>query len=111
MGYKYKRYKMHRLAFLYMTGEWPEKDIDHINGDTSDNRWCNLRDVAHQENLGNRSNLTKTNKTGHVGVCFDSKRNKYKAYHTTFGKQKLIGRFDTIEAAAEARRSYLYHLQ
>lgn len=57
-GYKtvriYKRsYKLHRLAWFYMTGEWPKGDIDHINGVRSDNRWTNLRDVSRKSNLEN----------------------------------------------------------
>ena len=43
----------HRLAWLYMTGHWPTQKIDHINGNKSDNRWANLRDVSDAINLQN----------------------------------------------------------
>jgi hypothetical protein len=43
-------YKAHRLAWFYETGQWPEHEIDHINGDATDNRFQNLRDVTHREN-------------------------------------------------------------
>ncbi len=43
----------HRLAWLYMTGEWPAMKIDHVNGDKSDNRWSNLRDVSTTVNSQN----------------------------------------------------------
>jgi hypothetical protein len=49
-----KRYMAHRLAWLYVTGAWPRGQIDHINGDRSDNRWANLRDVTPSENARNR---------------------------------------------------------
>lgn len=104
------RHGAHQVAWYIMTGTWPSSEIDHINGIPSDNRWVNLRMVTHQENLANRANLGKNNKSGFVGVSFDSSRNKYRAYHTVFGKQKLIGRFETAEEAAEARRDYLHHL-
>jgi len=54
-GYLYveinrRKYKTSRLAFLWMTGEWPTFCVDHINRDRSDDRWCNLRDVTRSEN-------------------------------------------------------------
>lgn len=105
------RYKMHRLAWFYMTEEWPELEIDHINGVPGDNRFGNLRHVTHQQNLANRANITKTNKCGCVGVSYDKYRGKYRAYHTSHGKQTLIGRFDTLEDAILARKEYVYTLQ
>ena len=55
-GYYYvniygKNYLVHRLAWLYMTGSWPTKWVDHINGQRRDNRWGNLREASHQDNL------------------------------------------------------------
>lgn len=61
-------YKNHRLAWLLHYRVWPEKEIDHINGDPSDNRIDNLRDVSTFENSMNRKNAMCNNKTGFLGV-------------------------------------------
>ena len=50
-----QRCMAHRAAWLYMTGEWPSNEIDHINRNGFDNRFSNLRDVTHLVNLHNRS--------------------------------------------------------
>ena len=60
-------YKAHRLAWLYMTGEWPTKSIDHANGDPADNRFCNLRLATMAQNIAN-SKLSKANTIGLKGV-------------------------------------------
>lgn len=49
-----KDYAMHRLAWFYMTGEWPPDQIDHINRRKDDNRWCNLREESNGQNMANR---------------------------------------------------------
>ncbi len=49
-----RRYMAHRLAWLYMTGDWPKDEIDHMNGCRADNRWTNLRAATSSENKWNR---------------------------------------------------------
>lgn len=48
-----KNYPIHRIIWLWMTGEWPDT-IDHENGIRDDNRWCNLRNVTAKQNSQNR---------------------------------------------------------
>ena len=86
----------HRLAFYFMNGEMPSLDVDHINGDRSDNRWSNLRQVSRQQNLFNKKTYGAT---PYKGVCFDRSRSKYLASITINGKFKNLGRFDTPEEA------------
>lgn len=54
IGLGFKRYYAHRLAWLYMVGRWPEDRIDHKNGVRSDNRFANLREATHPQNMINR---------------------------------------------------------
>lgn len=97
------KFRLHRLAWLYMTGEWPKNDIDHINGIRSDNRIANLRDVPRSMNLQN-SKHKKLGATGLAGVTI--KRNtfttKYLAQIKANGKWNNLGRYDTPEEAHEA---------
>src|SRR5215813_12141516 len=58
-----KKYRAHRLAYLYMTGEMPTQILDHINRVRSDNRWGNLRPVTDRFNYYNCSDYSN-NKSG-----------------------------------------------
>lgn len=108
-----ERLKLHRLIWLYMTGEWPKGDIDHINGNKADNRWENLREVSHQENMKNKSQY-KTNTSGTSGVNWRKDHKKWQAcISTPESKWKSLGFFDTKEEAIAARKAaeieYNYH--
>lgn len=96
-------YKAHRLAWLFMTGEWPAGDIDHINGNREDNRWANLRVVTCAMNAQNRRKAHSNNKsTGVLGVSKD--RGRFMASIFVDGKSRKLGRFLTVE---EAEAAYL----
>lgn len=96
-------YRAHRLAWLYVYGEWPLKIIDHINGVRTDNRIENLRDVSSQANSHNRHELNITNTSGVAGVIRNKRTKKWTAYIVVNNKRHHIGYFDTLDAAAEAR--------
>lgn len=100
-----KEIQAHRLAHRFMTGgDVPQgMDIDHINGDRSDNRWRNLRVVTRTQNLMN-STIRPDNKSGVKGVYWDSRRQLWQAEIKVAGKREHLGRFPTIEEAAAARR-------
>lgn len=95
----------HRLAYKAMTGhEVPDgMDIDHINGDRTDNRWVNLRVVSRSQNNMN-AKIRVDNKSGVKGVTFDKRRGKWAAEIRANNKKIFLGRFDTIEEAAEKRK-------
>jgi hypothetical protein len=98
-------YYAHRLAFLYMTGEFPVNHADHIDGDRSNNKWGNLRQATHRENLCNRG-AAKNNKTGVKGVYWESRGNRYVSFISGGGgKRRYLGTFPDVETAAEAYMS------
>lgn len=94
------QYRAHRLAWLYVTGEWPKDLIDHINGSPSDNRWCNLREATNSENCIN-SNIRNDNSSGQKGVTWCKTKNKWKARISINGVVTSLGYHSNIEDAAE----------
>lgn len=98
-GYKYRA---HRLAFLYMTGEIPRSQIDHINGNGKDNRWDNLRIVDNIQNAKNQK-TPKNNSSGIMGVHkhYDS----WIASITADKKRIYLGRYADFFEACCARKS------
>lgn len=93
-------YLAHRLAWLYVFGEWPSKGLDHLNGSRRDNRLVNLREATHAENAQNRRGARRGSAVDFIGVS--RYRGVFRAQIKTDGKNKHIGYFGTPEAAHEA---------
>lgn len=97
-----KLYRAHRLSWFYVHGSWPVNGIDHINGDTLDNRLVNLRECTQQQNNGNHRVLNRKNTSGHRGVTWRGDKQKWKAFININNRQVHLGYFETKEAAAAA---------
>lgn len=90
-----RRIPAHRLAWLYITGVWPENEIDHLDGNRANNRFSNLRDVTHTVNLQNLRKAMPTSQTGLLGCHpHDS---KFSAQIRVGGKVRHIGIYATAE--------------
>jgi hypothetical protein len=105
-------FAVHRLAWLYMTGEWPRHHIDHRDRDPWNNRWENLREATPSQNHMNRV-AHRNNACGLKGVRRNpgSKKNPWRAQISEAGKAKHLGSFPTAEQAhakyiEEATRLY-----
>ena len=95
-----KRYYAHRLAFIYMTDQYPD-EIDHINQTKDDNRWCNLRKCTTSQNHANIS-INKNNTSGYKGVCWHKWNKKWCAQIRINRKKYHIGYFACKHEAARA---------
>lgn len=98
----YKNRKAHRLAWLYVHGEWPTGVIDHINGDRLDNRIANLRDTTATVNAQNVVAPLRTNRLGLRGVSFNATRCKYVASIMANKVRRFLGAFESAEEASAA---------
>lgn len=108
-GYRYIKFdglqfKANRLAWLYVYGCWPSSFVDHINGDRSDDRITNLRDVSNQVNIQNERKARSSSASGIIGVTKHVRKGKWRADIGINGKNMYLGLFDTAE---EARQAYL----
>lgn len=92
----------HRVAWFICYGSWPANDIDHINGNRSDNRICNLRLATRAQNIAYKAHR---NCNGFKGVSKHSNHNRKKRYGATIhpnGKSIFLGWFETAEDAGRA---------
>lgn len=106
-----KNYAAHRLAFALMTGSWPSGEVDHINGNRSDNRWVNLREASRSENMRNVGRKAG-NSVGIKGVSrCHTKSERWRASIVVDRKHIHLGSFSTPEEAAAAYEAAarLYH--
>lgn len=101
IGINRKLYKAHRLAYLYMTGNFPENFIDHINRIKDDNRWTNLRDATNSQNHANQVK-PKNNTSGYRGVCWHKQDKKWRAKIVHMNKSIYLGSYNTPQEASEA---------
>jgi hypothetical protein len=105
-----KRYYAHRLAFLYVYGEFPCDKIDHFNGNPTDNSIKNLRNADNQLNNENLVKAYKNNLTGLLGVGFNKRKKRFIARIMVNRKSIFLGYFDCAENAhkayVEAKRKY-----
>jgi hypothetical protein len=96
-----RKYKRSRLAWLYMTGEWPTHQVDHISGDSLDDRWVNLREATQTQNAWNHKRRAKKSALP-MGVR--AMKDRFQA-RIAVNKQMLhLGTFETPEAASAAYR-------
>jgi hypothetical protein len=100
--YKGKLYMGHWFAWLYVYGKWPDNEIDHINGNPSDNTILNLRDVTRKQNMENKK-VYKNSKTGYPGVTWHSRDKKWSVRIGHYGKRISLGYFDDLNEAISAR--------
>ncbi len=106
-GYRYIRIDgctrlAHRLAFLYVEGEMPPDQVDHINRNSLDNRWCNLKHSTQVENQNNKDNNALFS-----GVCWSTNNGKWKSSGiANKGNRKFLGYFKTHLAACYARHAW-----
>lgn len=100
---------LHRIIGERMIGEpLGKRVVDHMNGDSLDNRRENLRVVSHMENIRNRGGANKNSTSGHLGVSFHKGKGRWRAYimlPASMRKQRMLhlGYFENIEDAVKAR--------
>lgn len=104
-----KTMRAHRVAWAIYYGEWPTAEIDHINGNRSDNRISNLRDVSRSVNMRNVE-LSPKNTSGHNGVHWDKRERKWRARIRIDRTLKCLGYFHDIKDALIARKNAEYNL-
>jgi len=103
VGLQGDKHLAHRVAWAHFYGEWPTQHIDHINGNKSDNRIVNLRDVSSKENTQNRKRvMRKKEYTNLVGAYWHRKNKNWVSRIQVDGETIHLGIFDSDTAAHHA---------
>lgn len=104
LGFESRDYQAHRVAWALHYGTWPSGVVDHMDGDTANNRIANLRDVPMTLNMQNRRAATKGSRSGLLGAHFHPASGLWGARIKTGGKTTSLGYHKTPE---EAHAAYL----
>lgn len=102
VGIDQRDYLAHRLSWLHFYGAWPERFIDHIDGNPRNNAIANLRDVTRSVNEQNRHGANRNSSTGLLGIWPDKINDGFVASIMTNRKKVVIGRYTTAEEAHAA---------
>jgi hypothetical protein len=94
----------HRIAYAIVTGEQPPPILDHKNRIKTDNRWLNIRPATKSQN-GTNGKLSTRNTSGHKGVFFVKRINRWHARVYSEGKAISLGYFDKKSEAIAARKN------
>ena len=97
-----RMYYAARLAYAHHHGHWPFGQVDHINGDHTDNRVKNLRDATNAQNAQNRRQAKVNNSSGLLGVTVDRRSGRSRARIQVDGRMISLGFFATPEEAHHA---------
>lgn len=96
-----KLVKAHRVAFALMEGRWPNGDVDHIDGNRSNNRWSNLRECSRSENLHNQvKTRKKSNLPANISITTSGSFQVHVWHQGRFVTQKT---FTTLDEALAHR--------
>lgn len=99
-----RTYEAHRVCWAIHYGKWPEHQIDHIDGDPTNNKIENLRDATRTEQARNAA-MPSTNRSGVVGVCWDKSRRRWSAFIHIDNRVRHLGRFAQMDDAVRARKA------
>ena len=109
---KGKNYTAHRLAFLYMAGEFPPEHTDHVNHKRADNRWANLRATSQLDNNRNTP-LRSDNTSGMAGVSFNRRDKNWTVRIKIGPAYKFLGNYESFDEARtvrlKANKLYNFH--
>lgn len=103
IGISGRKYYAHRLAFFYMTGDWPKAPVDHQDGNSLNNKWKNLREADRSNNAANMK-TPRSNTSGVKGVTWSKKEEKWVAQICVNYRNIYLGSFDCIDQAAKVRK-------
>ena len=97
---KKKSFNVHRICWFLHSGKWPDDQVDHIDGDRSNNKISNLRSATNQQNCFNTKKYSN-NRSGFKGVSFHKKSGKWRA-QIRYQYVIHLGYFDKVEEASAA---------